>query len=405
MKRGLGTLLLSLGTLARIASADFLFEYPLPIGEFEYRAVIILPEYYDRFFGLWDVVDLEISLQRQSPVAPKTIQAVKRFLQHKYHQVLESEPMLQGRSLSSREFDLFNVSETFEDERSALFAIIGPDLGLRGLVRLSSISDVPSTNEHQGFFNQFLPLDLRVNRSKDAPSARRKGGRKVNFVDMTVPFHGFDLYDYDSVIARSTTIRWFEGVEAEIKGWFHSPEAVKVGGKTVVLDFMPDLLDIVHMYGGIERSGLSIASFGKNPDDVEPLKHLLGMLSQIFEREITEHHLGIRIGTVYGQAANEERALQYQRDFGMTQYAEARDPDFNEQPLRLFRAPKPEFATRIQDWSEGRPGHQLRPLSRLLKGMRYEHCSGEILNAVPFLKHFEDPLGIGITWRDVPKQD
>jgi hypothetical protein len=404
------------------ARADFLLKHSLQIGAHRYVLVMILPDYFIHHFGAWGELDYELHEQALAPVPEARISEWKGFLQRTLWTDYELSPLLQGQSLWEPRFNLFRFAETFDDKRSAIYAILKARPGLsndddldelaptaeifqlKALLRLTSPIDTPEDApffervkslmpwEIRGIYHE--PAELEAVRDKKWVSAESKeqtDGVACIFID---PENGLGCHK------GKQGFYWFEGAPLELKAWYHKPESIVInspaGRERLLIDFLPDLLQISQMYGGFERTGLTLADFEHLRSDCPKI---LESIRKATGHKVTAKDIGIRAGQFWSEVVDDNLVQQEIDLFRMQVRRTYPDPDFNGRTTRILWAEKQTILPALSAWAAKRPGASLLPLTKiLLKKTRDRPCR-QIVDrfGAPIWNHRPDAVGFALS--------
>jgi hypothetical protein len=381
--------------MSRLLFADFLIRHPLSITSHHYLLVIVLPQYFGNFFGTWDQLDFELAKQKVSPVDPKRIQAWQLFLQKRQWQKYENSPLLGGQSIYLPKYDDFRYAERFDDGRSALFAILKiPNAGnravrdiwpsdrmeLRALVRLSSTLFATMEDDVDRQILAHLPWQLRALRSEEAKRLESEDPiiSEVGVEDQKTGI--VPIFDrVENRLARfPMSFSWPEGGVLEFKAWFHDPELIRFTGSDgrthrQIIDFLPDLLEIVHMYGGFERTGWTWADI-QRVEGPELGASEIPQIGKLLGRPITAKEIGLRSREFFSDVPDPALAKREIDDFKLKPRRLYRDPDLSKFMANILWGIKREVLPAISEWAQKRAGYQSLPFSRIVTQRRRLPC-------------------------------
>jgi len=387
VKRSLGLLLL-LATLD--VRADFLIQHRLKIGDWNYALVIILPAYYGNFFGTYDLLHVELYEQQLDPVPDERIAEWKSSLQTKLWNDYEKAPFLGGQKLSDERFSWFRFAERFDDKRSAIFAILqmnegqvaaapGDDSVLRALVRLSSPIYHPASSSADQVLLRLMPWEIRALKDPNTAKYARESFESLGRRTVNVERRDFGMIPFGEAeelpLGRwPASFSWFDGVPLELKAWYHLPQTViSPTRERLVIDFLPDLLAIVHMYDGFERTGISLKD-AESALDASYIREVVEMSSVILKKDLTPQDIGVRAGEFWTEVLDPKLALRERADFAMEQRFAFADPDFDGFTNHVLWTRRQEFFPALRDWANQRRGAAWLPLSRIVRNERWLRC-------------------------------
>ncbi len=352
----------------------YYFEHEYKIGNHSFTAVIILPAYYSRNFGQWDELDYELKEQDQHPIPDREILPKLQALQKKLWSTYEQAPFLAGRGLDSSEFDLFHLIERFDDGRGPVFSVIKKvgegdiakgHFSIQSMVRMTSPVDVTTTQRVDQALQLYLPFHLRALRTEKGRKQLEQNPPHLYEVGLENAEGGLTQLFTEAKASLGRTevdIQWWDGVPIEIKAWNHNP--IVVDGQ--LIDFLPGTLELAMMYGGFERTGISLASVVTK--DAQALAHreqICSLLSKLQKKPVGPKVLGVRAGQYWIQSMELPLVEREIRDFGMELRMQFEDPDFTGFTNHILWADRKTLIPALKKWASSRPGAKLLPSTRL----------------------------------------
>lgn len=388
------------------------FEHEITIAGHHFSMVIVLPQYFARNFGMLDELDFELRLQDVHPIPDAKIHKTLEALQNNLWRTYNQSPFLKGKDIFGPKFDTFRGIERFTDGRSAIFAIVEKEkpgtvsevpFTLEAMVRMSSPIDLTATEPIDRLFQELLPFDLRVLLSDEGLKQRQKyprpivarfGNRKVGYVPI--------FLEDEAVLGRAESeVACWEGAPLELKAWYHQPKVIKQpDGKNLIIDFIPDLLEVALMYGGFDRTGLSTASLAHDEFSKLGLEKIVSLVSRLNGKPATSRDIGIRAGEFWTEVIELPLANREQEDFDMDLRLHFDDPHFTGYKNHVLWSTRERLLPALSTWASKRPGAKLLPFSRLIVKNRRESLSCGISLLHPGVRQLVSPdlqiQGIGV---------